>query len=53
MEIKTKQAYDEAMEELESLLKRGLSNLNDVEELRLQELSVAVETWENITYSIN
>lgn len=50
MKIETKQAYYEAMVEIEKLLNKGFDNLSEYEELRLAEMSEAVEVWENLAY---
>ena len=48
--ISNKKAYYEAMAEIETLLAKGLDNLTEVEEERLDELSDAVEAWETVEY---
>ncbi|MDQ0107520.1 antitoxin component HigA of HigAB toxin-antitoxin module [Chitinophaga terrae (ex Kim and Jung 2007)] len=48
--ITNKKAYYEVMAEIETLLAKGLDNLTEVEEVKLDELSDAVEAWENIEY---
>lgn len=48
--IKTKQAYYQAMAEIESLLAKGLDNLTATEDARLDELTTIVEAWENTAY---
>lgn len=39
-----------AMAEIESFIKKGVDNLSDEEEVRLDELSDAVEAWEEVEY---
>lgn len=48
--IVTKQAYYQAMAEIESYLSKGFDQLTRAEEKRLDELSTAVEAWENKAY---
>lgn len=45
--IYNNKAYYEAMAEIESFLQKGFDKLSAKEERRLNELSDAVETWEN------
>jgi len=48
--IETKQEYYAAMAEIEGYLQKGLSNLSEVEDKRLEELSIVVEAWEIQVY---
>jgi antitoxin component HigA of HigAB toxin-antitoxin module len=48
--IETKVAYYRAMTELETLLEKGISNHTAEEEAKLDELSDAIEAWENIAF---
>lgn len=50
MKIETKQQYYEAMAAIESYLQKGFSNLSEVEDNHLNELSKAVEIWEMKEY---
>ena len=50
MKIENKQAYYEAMAEIESFLQKGIDNLTEAEDERLDLLSVAVEAWEIKAY---
>lgn len=50
MKIETKKGYHEACAEMEKLLEKGFTSLSEKEELRLAELSDAVEHWENIAF---
>ncbi|SCC11005.1 Antitoxin component HigA of the HigAB toxin-antitoxin module, contains an N-terminal HTH domain [Chitinophaga costaii] len=52
MTIENKQGYFQAMAEIESLLQIGLSNLTEEADARLDELTSAVESWENKAYPI-
>ncbi len=52
MIIENKQGYYQAMAEIESLLQQGLSHLTDEADARLDELTTAVETWENKAYPL-
>lgn len=50
MKIENKQQYYSAMAEIETYLQKGFSKLSKKEDLRLHELSVAVEAYEMIEY---
>lgn len=50
MIIHNKKTYYEAMAEIETYLEKGFDNLTEAEEIRLDELSSAVEVWENTAY---
>lgn len=50
--IDNKQAYYQAMAEIESYIQKGFSNLTDAEDARLDELSKAVEVWEAKEYPL-
>ncbi|MGN7720038.1 helix-turn-helix domain-containing protein [Chitinophaga sp. 22620] len=47
IKIESKKAYYEAMAEMESFLEKGFDKLSAKEEKRLNELTDAVEAWEN------
>lgn len=49
-QIKTKQEYYQALADIEPLLNKGFDNLTHEENERLEELSDAVEAWENEEY---
>ncbi|WPV67541.1 hypothetical protein [Chitinophaga sp. LS1] len=44
--------YHEACVELEELLSKGFTALSEREELRLAEVSDAIEQWENMAYTM-
>jgi len=50
IKIDSKLSYYKAMVELEILLLKGISNHTEAEELRLDELTDAIEAWEKIEY---
>lgn len=49
-EITNRQTYHLAMAEIETLLSKGLDNLTEAEDARLDQLSDAVEAWESKEY---
>ena len=51
-EIINRQAYHLAMAEIETLLSKGLDNLTEEEDARLDQLSDAVEAWEILEASL-
>lgn len=48
IQIKTKEAYDAVMIEIDTLMKRGEANLNSKELIRLRSLAEAAEMYEDI-----
>lgn len=52
MEITTKQAYYQALAEMETYIAKGFNNLTENEEARLSQLTDAVEAWEEVEYPL-
>lgn len=51
--ISDKRQYDLAMAQIETFLQKGFANLSEQEEIQLDELSKAVELWEQKEYPVS